>query len=270
MFQHANLVRVWDEKARNYDAEFGSDLVSKYIRDFNLNILMKYIGSIKNPRILDLGCGTGVDAIFLGKKGYNVFAVDISPQMIHIAELKAKKEGLQDKISFKILPIEKIGELAPKKFDVIYSSFGPLNCVINLPKVVKLIGNLLNEKGFFISNMINKFCISEFIYFALKGKMKDATRRWHKNPIRVTLKSNQPKIWCNFYTPRQYINLTKDIFCHIETTGLPIIIYPGGFETSKNWMNKIHKKMLKVEKTIADLSPLNKIGDHYIIVLQIR
>jgi ubiquinone/menaquinone biosynthesis C-methylase UbiE len=270
MVQHANLKKVWDEKARNYDAEFGTDLVSKYIRDFNLNILLKYIESNRNSRILDLGCGTGEDAIFLGKKGYNVSAIDISPKMIQIAKLKAKREELQDKISFKIMPIEKIGELAPKKFDVIYSSFGPLNCIINLPKVVEIIGNLLSESGFFISTMINKFCISEFMYYALKGKMKNATRRWHENPVQVTLKSDLPKIWCNFYTPRQYFNFGKDVFHHIETIGLPIIIFPVNYGSANDYSDKILKKIIKVEKKIAGLRPFNKFGDHYITVLQKR
>src|SRR5437762_14179101 len=42
-------------------------------------------------RLLDLGCGTGDDAIHFAQRGLNVTAVDISSQMI--SQLKAKAGG---------------------------------------------------------------------------------------------------------------------------------------------------------------------------------
>ncbi|MGK7902385.1 MAG: class I SAM-dependent methyltransferase [Hormoscilla sp.] len=48
-------------------------------------------------RILDLGCGTGSTSIML-KQAYpqaEVIGLDLSPQMLLVAELKAKKAGLQ-------------------------------------------------------------------------------------------------------------------------------------------------------------------------------
>lgn len=50
--------------------------------------------------ILDLGCGTGRHSIFLAKKGFNVYATDISPTGIKIARKKAEALGLKD-INFK-------------------------------------------------------------------------------------------------------------------------------------------------------------------------
>jgi ubiquinone/menaquinone biosynthesis C-methylase UbiE len=47
-------------------------------------------------RILDLGCGTGRHSIYLAKKGFDVYATDISPTGIEITREKAESLGLQN------------------------------------------------------------------------------------------------------------------------------------------------------------------------------
>jgi ubiquinone/menaquinone biosynthesis C-methylase UbiE len=44
--------------------------------------------------ILDLGCGTGKHSIFLAKRGFSVYAIDISPAGIEIAKKKSESQGL--------------------------------------------------------------------------------------------------------------------------------------------------------------------------------
>jgi ubiquinone/menaquinone biosynthesis C-methylase UbiE len=43
---------------------------------------------------LDVGCGTGTDAIYLTSKGVNVTAIDISQEAIRMAREKAEKAGV--------------------------------------------------------------------------------------------------------------------------------------------------------------------------------
>jgi ubiquinone/menaquinone biosynthesis C-methylase UbiE len=47
-------------------------------------------------KILDLACGTGRHTIFLAKKGFAVYATDISPSGLKIATEKAMKLGLKN------------------------------------------------------------------------------------------------------------------------------------------------------------------------------
>ncbi|MGH9443213.1 MAG: class I SAM-dependent DNA methyltransferase [Thermoanaerobaculia bacterium] len=47
-------------------------------------------GASKIDRVVDLGCGTGSHAILLAERGYRVVGVDRSPEMIRIAEAKAR------------------------------------------------------------------------------------------------------------------------------------------------------------------------------------
>jgi len=48
-------------------------------------------GRVKPGRAVVLGCGTGTNAIYLAKKGFDVTAIDIAPTALNLAEDKAKE-----------------------------------------------------------------------------------------------------------------------------------------------------------------------------------
>jgi ubiquinone/menaquinone biosynthesis C-methylase UbiE len=63
----------------------------KNVREFVLNF-----SEIKpGERVLDIGCGTGDQAIYFAKKGAIVAGIDINPKMIGHALMRKKKEGLE-------------------------------------------------------------------------------------------------------------------------------------------------------------------------------
>jgi SAM-dependent methyltransferase len=52
-------------------------------------------GRVKPGRAVVLGCGTGTNAIYLAKKGFDVTAIDIAPTALNLAEEKAKKANVK-------------------------------------------------------------------------------------------------------------------------------------------------------------------------------
>jgi SAM-dependent methyltransferase len=46
--------------------------------------------------VLDVGCGTGDNALFFAERGHTVWGVDISPRAIATAQAKARARGLED------------------------------------------------------------------------------------------------------------------------------------------------------------------------------
>ena len=49
----------------------------------------------KGARILDVGCGGGLDAIFLAKIGFRVIGVDLSKKALKVAERRARKANVE-------------------------------------------------------------------------------------------------------------------------------------------------------------------------------
>ena len=57
----------------------------------------------KGKLILDVGCGTGKTSCYITKKyGCSVVGVDISKKMISWSQKRAIREGLEDKIEFRV------------------------------------------------------------------------------------------------------------------------------------------------------------------------
>ena len=64
------------------------------IKDWEKVVVEKYFTNNGN-NLLDIGCGTGREAMALAKLGYKVLGIDISEKEIEIAKEEAKKEKLE-------------------------------------------------------------------------------------------------------------------------------------------------------------------------------
>lgn len=54
-----------------------------------------------HPRALDLGCGTGAEAVYLAERGFGpVLGVDFSPVALRRARARARSAGVADRCSF--------------------------------------------------------------------------------------------------------------------------------------------------------------------------
>ncbi|WP_227354818.1 class I SAM-dependent methyltransferase [Haladaptatus salinisoli] len=68
--------------------------------------------SFEGP-ILDIGCGTGENALFLAAQGYSVLGVDASPRAIEKARAKAQTRDVAGQVRFQIqdaLSLDELGE----------------------------------------------------------------------------------------------------------------------------------------------------------------
>jgi SAM-dependent methyltransferase len=79
------------------------------------------------PRVLDVGCGTGTHAAFLADRGYDVTAIDTSPEMARRAAAKAR--------SATVIAGE-LAALGPQQFDFACSLYNVVNCLESLTELL--------------------------------------------------------------------------------------------------------------------------------------
>ncbi len=143
-----------------------SDQEIKSVSDANLGLGCGNptgMGEIKKGEIvLDLGSGAGFDCFLAAKKvgeAGKVIGVDMTEEMIDMAEINAKKYGYKN-VEFRLCDIEKL-PVDDNSIDVVIS-----NCVINLvsdkSKVFKEICRVLKKGGrMYISDIVLLGSLSE-------------------------------------------------------------------------------------------------------------
>jgi len=147
--------------------------------------------------ILEINCGSGIDALYFGNKGYNVLATDISDKMLRNAEAK----NIDKNIKFMKLSFTELDKINSKKFDLVYSNLGGLNCTDELQKIGKDIYNLLNNGGYFIAAVMPNFFLWEFLLF-IKGEFKRAFRRMTNNWVEANVGGEKIKV--KYYSPQRF------------------------------------------------------------------
>jgi len=76
-------------------------------------------GVIQPSRVLELGCGTGADAIFLARHGFEVTAVDSAPIALERARARAEHEDVLPR--FVLADVFEFAKTAGK-FDLVYEA----------------------------------------------------------------------------------------------------------------------------------------------------
>ena len=83
----------------------------------------------KREKVLDLGCGTGALGLRAAQRGARVKGVDINSQMLEIAQIRADKTSLSQKIEFCEMGVAELGREEADFYDVVMSGlcFSELN-----------------------------------------------------------------------------------------------------------------------------------------------
>lgn len=87
-------MEIFDDEANLYDSWYESK-IGAFADKVQTQLAFSLFKPEKGMRILDVGCGTGNFSLKLAKMGLDVVGIDISGNMLKIAESKAKAEGLK-------------------------------------------------------------------------------------------------------------------------------------------------------------------------------
>ena len=283
----------FDAVAGDYDAAFTRTVVGLLLRGRVWALLNLYTAKSTRTTALELNCGTGEDAVWLARQGWQVLATDVSPEMVSAARQKAINAGVEDRVRVEVCAMEEIGRINSTPdgrgdatsnvafgttsplpsgegsgVRLIFSDFGGLNCLPpeSLQKLSLDLQGLISKNSCFIAVVMSRFCWWESFYFLLKGQVGKAFRRFGKKALAAPLDaSTAVETW--YYSPAEF----RRHFPGWQATG----IRPVGFWLPPSYLNPFFEKhprflralnYLENHFTPAWLSPM---ADHFIICLKI-
>ena len=247
---------AFDELASRYDQEFTNRPASRILRQ----AVWKELEKVFRPGqlVLDIGCGTGEDALFLAQQGVHVTATDVSAKMIERAMEKSK--GYEELITFtrgdaaeliSDLPgwLEMPGQLAAPgrgghhhitiaessaaPLDGLISNFGVLNCLSRLGSIRSLADQYLRPDGYLFFCLINRFYLREVA--------RGGFRRFRANGVPVRCGTRMVSLY--YHSLRQ---LRWPGYDRVKLIALAVFSHS---DVHRHW-------------------PFNRWGDHYLLVLR--
>jgi SAM-dependent methyltransferase len=152
------LARAYDAIAEDYDRQIRGDewmrrrLWDHYMRAFQ-----------PGQHVLDVGCGTGIDAVFLARQGVHVTGIDLSPEMIVQSRARVARQGLTASVDAFVMDIAHLSALPRSAFDGIISAFAGLNTLPDLAPFAADAARVLRPGGRLILHLLNRFSLWEWL-----------------------------------------------------------------------------------------------------------
>lgn len=165
---------AFDAFAADYDRGFARTGPGRLLRDSVWRRLAPHLRS--DMRALDLGCGTGEDALWLAASGCQVTASDASPAMLETTWRKALDGGLGDRIETRLFDLNTPHDIEGP-FDLVLSDFGALNCVVDLAPLAGALRKIVAPGGLVAAVVMGRFCALETLWYGAHGR-STAWRRW--------------------------------------------------------------------------------------------
>jgi ubiquinone/menaquinone biosynthesis C-methylase UbiE len=254
---------AFDRIAQDYDQVFTDSLIGRAQRDAVWKVLKRTFR--RHDKILELNCGTGEDAIFLGSNGVSVVALDASQQMI--ARAKHRLHNLPHlPVIFRALPTERIGELLPTtQYDGAFSNFSGLNCIADLGAVATSLAGLVKQGGRLVLCFSTRFCLIEILYYLAVGQWRTAFRRC-KGYSEVTLDGMQFTVY--YPTLRKIRQSFAPDFRLSFCTGIGVAIPPSYLEGWIRQHRRLFLLLCSLEGLLAAVPILRSTGDHVLLCFE--
>lgn len=109
---------------------------------------------LKNQQVLDVGCGGGILADSMARKGANVMGIDLSTKALRVAQLHAL-EAQTDGVQYREVSVEALAAEQPGSFDVV-TCMEMLEHVPDPDSVVRACGQLVKPGGWVFFSTINR------------------------------------------------------------------------------------------------------------------
>jgi SAM-dependent methyltransferase len=256
----------FDAIADRYDQSFTYSWIGQAQRAPVWNELAKVFRP--GQHVLEIGCGTGIDASFLGKRAVKVTACDSSPEMIAVATRRVQAEGLQQLVKPLVLRAEDVAKLRPvESYDGAFSNFGVLNCLDDLSSLSIDLARLLKPGAAVMLCWMGPCCAWETLWYLGHGERRKAFRRWKRGGVNARL-ADGAFLRVHYPTVRSLARAFDHHFRVRSIKGVGIAVPPSYLEP----LAQRHPRMLRAcerfDSVACRIPGIRVLADHVLIHLE--
>jgi SAM-dependent methyltransferase len=261
---------AFESVAPTYDWEFGRNPLAQALRRRVWDALFEWLP--EKARVLDLGCGTGIDAIEMVRRGHSVVAVDGSEAMLREVDRKKRATGADGKLDLVRIDLnDRVARRAffsRRGFDAVLSDFGVLNCVDDLETLAEDVALGLPPRAPLVAVVMGKTCPWDVVYHLLKGRPQRVFVRWSSKPVSVLVGGGCVPV--RYHEPRSFCRALRPWFRPRRIQALGAILPPPYLAQRLPRWPRFWEEAARLEGACARWWPVSRLGDHFLAVLERR
>jgi SAM-dependent methyltransferase len=278
----------FDAIAGEYDAHFTQRRLGRWLRA----AVHRHLTDLARPgdRVLELGCGTGEDALWLARCGAHVVATDASAAMLAEAHCKAVASGVADLITFAQFDLSEIGPAdwegvetrawLPARqqaeghpcYDAVLANFGVLNCLSNRRPLAAVLAQWVRPGGRVALVMMSPICPWEMAWYTMHGQICPAFRRF-RSGVEARLGprgfpgATMP-VW--YPSPRRLRAEFAPAFQLVHAAGIGVLLPPSYLSHLVDRWPRFFARLSVWERHLAGQFPWTWLADHYLMIFERR
>ncbi len=259
---------AFDSVAADYDGPRGNNLLIRRMRDTVWRELEARFAP--GAALLDLGCGTGLDAVHLAQRGHRVVATDWSMRMVERTAARAAAAGVASQVDARRVgahELQTLGSEFDARFAGAYSNFGPLNCVPDLREHAAQCARLVRPGGHLVFTVIGRLCPWEYLHYRWR-RPERARIRGTRGPVAVGM--NGHTIWTTYYWPREFHAAFVEHFELVEYRALGLFLPPPYLLDRIERHPRLFELLGRLDDMTGAWPALRNAGDHFLIVMRRR
>ena len=242
---------AFDAHAPTYAQGWDNDPVGAAQRRRIQELLLKTFP--RGGRVLDLGCGPGVDSAWLAGRGHTVDAVDQSQAMLEQAETRCAG-----------LPVTlHLGDLRDPPngpFDAALSNFGAINCLDSLEPFATRLHQVLRPRGIAVLVLMPRVAPAEWIAGLMRLRPRLALRR-----LREVGDVAGHSVHIRYPSTREVHRAFSSRFAVVARRGLGVALPPP-----RSGHPYLLPALDRADRVVGSWPLFRRCGDHTVWVLRRR
>lgn len=248
---------TFDPLADDYDTSFTERPIGRMLRS-RVQARLSELWQTGDS-VLELGCGTGEDAAYLGAQGIQVTATDASPGMLAQAHHKTRDLPLVTcaQLDLNVLP--------DKGFDGPYSgvlaNFGVLNCVLDQSALAAWLAARIRPGGVAAFAVMSPHTLWEIGWHVLHLNLRQATRRL-RGPA-IFQPDAETRIEIHYPGPNRLAQDFTPMFRQTALTGLGLFLPPSEMFAVVEKRPALLRTLSGLDNRLTSMRVLARFADHY-------